>query len=160
MTSILTNRAKYRALKGTLSDATDYRALLLRGTAELDTLLSAGLTQVRDLNFVSELLAVSGVQEISVSGYSRQTLGTKTVAEDDTNDRALLDVADIAFGTLTTGQTVNGIAIYVHDADGDGASDLIMVSDEGYSAATSGAPRPTNGGPFSTPTPNGLIRAS
>jgi hypothetical protein len=78
--------------------------------------------EIYDFNFVSELLAATGVDEPTDGTYARVnplTLGT--AAEDDTNDRINYPANDANFGALTNTQTY-GAFIYV-----DGASDAARV---------------------------------
>jgi hypothetical protein len=81
-------------------------------------LLKTGYTPNVDHDFVADLTVAS--YEITVAGYSRQTLGTKTRTIDDTNNRITYDCADPAFGTLTAGETVVAMVVYkfvTNDAD-------------------------------------------
>lgn len=119
-TLYVTNRAMF-TLNPTMWNApADIGVGLLLGSsvpAGIDT-----AAEIYDLNFVSELLAVSGVDEPSDGSYARVnplTLGT--AVEDDTNDRINYPAADADFGALTASQ-VYGAFIYV-----DGASDAARV---------------------------------
>lgn len=72
---------------------------------------SAG-TPTRDHDYLSDLLTTV-LTEVSVSGYSRATLSSASVSEDDTDDEAEVDYADISFGTsVAAGETVKGVVIY------------------------------------------------
>lgn len=82
-----------------------------------------------DNNFVSSISA----DEISVSGYSRQTLGTKSVSQDDANNRANFAGANSTFATLAAGQTIGGAVIF-RDTGSDATSELICFSDTGDTA--------------------------
>ena len=148
MTIVVTNRAKYRMLNGTLNASTDIRMLLLVGGSTLPVGAFSA-----DLNSVADLLAVP-TTECAVSGYARTALGSETVTEDDANEQALLDCADVAFGALATGETLRGYALYV-EAGSDSARDLLVVSDENFTA--SGVP--TNGGTFTATTALGILKA-
>lgn len=75
--------------------------------------------------------------EISVAGYSRQTLATRTVTKDNTNDRAYLDADDATFASLASGQTIGG-AIIFKDTGADNTSIPIAFFDL--------TDTPTNGG--------------
>ena len=57
--------------------------------------------------------AYSTTNEIVASGYTAggATLGTKTVTQDDTNDRAAFDCADITWTSLATA-TIGKVLIY------------------------------------------------
>lgn len=105
-----------------------YRVLLLKGS---------GYTANVDHDFVSDLTPASN--ETALSGYSRQTLGTKTVTYDDTLNRMTYDAADPAFGTIVAGDTISAMVLYrfvTNDADS-----LLMGY---YDLADTG----TNGTPF------------
>jgi hypothetical protein len=150
MTTIVTNRAKYRLGAGTLNASTDIRVALLIVTP--DAVLPAGAFDA-DLNDMAALLAVATVDECSVSGYGRVAITAKTVTEDDVNNWALLDCDNIAFGALTTGQTLRGAAWYVEGVS-DSARELLIVSDENFT----GSGIPTNGGTFTLTTASGWAK--
>ena len=78
-----------------------YRALLLKST---------GYTFDKDHVFVSAV--TPGSNEISASGYSRQTLGTKVRTVDNTLDRVVYSCAAPTFGTIVAGQTVGAMVLY------------------------------------------------
>lgn len=81
-------------------------------------LLKTGYTPNKDHDYVDDLTPAS--YEITVAGYSRPTLGSKTRTIDDTNDRITYDAADPSFGTLTAGETVVAMVVYkfvTNDAD-------------------------------------------
>lgn len=86
-----------------------------------------------DDNFVTTIIA----SEVTAAGYTRQTLGTKTVTKDNTNNRAVFDGADVTtFGNLAAGQTIGGIVIF-KNTGADATSVLIAFLDT--------ADTPTNG---------------
>lgn len=84
-----------------------------------------------DSQFVSDIVASE------VSGATRQTLGSKTITKDNTNDRDVFDGADSTFPSVTTGQTVGGAVVF-KDTGSDATSKLICFSDT--------TDTPTNGG--------------
>ncbi len=96
----------YRRLKN-LGDitSTTMKAALLRSTGTY--------TLNPDHAFMADLFS-NGAVEISVASYLRQTLGSKTVTQDNANDRAVFDFADIDFGALEVGQTVAAVVFYEH----------------------------------------------
>lgn len=115
MASITYNKGAFQIQSGTLVYTTDtIKAMLVQSS----------YTPNKDHNFVSDVVA----SEISVSGYSRQTLASKTLTEDDTNDRVVYDAADPAFGSLAAGQTIGGVVIF-KDTGADGTSPLIFFND-------------------------------
>lgn len=92
---------------------------LLAGASVPGALTAAA---IHDVNFVSDLLALTGVDEPSDGSYARLnpiTLGT--AAEDDTDDRVEYPAADGDFGALTNSQ-IYALFVYV-----DGAADTSRV---------------------------------
>lgn len=81
-------------------------ALIANGGVDLDTSdlraawIKNEVTQAtgRDHNTLDTALTAG--TEADCTGYSRKTLASATVTEDDTNDRADADYADISWGTL------------------------------------------------------------
>ena len=96
--------------------------------------------ELQDLNFVSDLLALSGVSELSVSGYSRQALTRSAATEDDSGNRAVLDASDVTFSALALGGNIFGGFIYK-----TGASDAARAL---FSVFTIASVIPTNGSDF------------
>ncbi len=82
-----------------------YRVLLLETRST-----TAGLDEDPDLQFLSQLLGVAGVAEMVATNYARQTLGTKTVTYDATNNRILVDAADTVFPNLGVADGSDGTA--------------------------------------------------
>ena len=79
--------------------------------------------------------------EISVGGYSRQTLASRTVFEDDGNDFAGLDATDATFSSLAAGATIGWAILYRYSSastTSDTGQDLIAAYDV--------TDTPTNGG--------------
>lgn len=137
----LTNRGKLLLAQGDWDDvgATIIRIGLLVASqpAAIDT-----QAEVADLNTVNDLLVVSGATECSAAGYARQNLSRTNATEDDANDRTNHDAADVAFGTLATGQTLFGAFVYSATVDTNDTTRQLMSVD--WFAATI----PTNGGTF------------
>jgi len=79
--------------------------------------------------------------EIAVGGYSRQNV-TFTAFEDDTNDFAGLDCADVTFTSLAAGATIGWAGIYRYSTSGGTTSD---TGQDFFGAYTLTA-TPTNGG--------------
>lgn len=105
-----------------------FKFLLLKGS---------GYTFNKDHDYVSDLSP--GSNELTVSGYSRQTAGTKTRTIDDTNDRITYDCADPSFGSAAAGETATAMVLFrfvTNDADS------ILI---GYYDITD---TPTDGNPF------------
>src|SRR5262245_52225479 len=128
------NRAKFKLINGTLDlDAAtpEIRILLLKSSAPAFN---------PDHNVVNDL--VPGTNEVSVAGYSRKTLASVSVTEDDTSDFAKVAAADVTFATLATGQTIGAAVVYKRAAAG---SD-VDANDEVIAHYSLGAGTPTNGG--------------
>lgn len=122
MANIVYNKFKQAIANGTIDfDAagTVIRCLLERSTSTY--------TPDKDHDFLDSFTGGGGV-EITVAGYSRQTLASKAVNEDDTNDRAELDCDDITFGALPAGQTVKGMIFYLQVGGDDTtpANDILI----------------------------------
>ncbi len=73
--------------------------------------------------------------ELSVSGYTggfagagRKTLASKTVTENDTNNRVEFDAADLTWTALGTGQTI-AAAVVIKEVTNDAATVLYVYLD-------------------------------
>lgn len=143
MANLVTNRCKYELFTGDANlDAADLRVLLLK-TYVIDA----------DDNVVDDL--VPGTNEITVGGYSRQTLSGETITENDTDDFAYLDATDPVFSSLVTGETVVGAVLFRHTG-----SDATAPVYAGYDVTDT----PTNGGnitiQFATPANGGALKGA
>lgn len=121
MANIIYNRFFERLATANLDfdDAgTVIRCLLERSTSTY--------TPDKDHDYVSDL---SGLVEISVASYARQTVASKAVNIDDANDRVELDFADVSFGALESGQTVLALIFFqqVGGDDGSPSDDPVLV---------------------------------
>lgn len=147
MAQTATNRFKYLlASGGIVPGTTDIRMGLLGGQALTGTEHAA----VPDLNTVADLLAVSGVDELTgVASYARQALTGEAASEVDGSDWALIDSDNVAFGNLETGDTIYGCFLYVEGGN-DGARNLLSVHDL--------LPTPTNGGSITVTTGSGVAK--
>lgn len=103
----------------------------LSGTIKID-LLQSGYTFNPDHDYYTDLTNI-----VATSGYGVQTLGSKTVSVDDTNNRAVVDAADPTFTSVGTGATATQ-AVMWRDTGSGATSPLICQWD-----ITS---TPTNGG--------------
>lgn len=109
-------------------DGSTLKVLLVNSTYTFDA----------DTDFVDNGGAADPIdKEISVSGYARQTLTTKVVTQDNTNDFAYLDADDTVFTALVAGQTIGG-AVLFRDSGSDATSPLLAFYDL--------TDTPTNGG--------------
>lgn len=83
-------------------------------------------------------------QEFGGTGYSRKSLSSKAVTQDDTDDEAVFDAADLSWSSLD-GETIQGIIFYKQVGGDDttpGDDPVIGVIDD---ADESDLPLATNG---------------
>lgn len=99
-------------------------------------LVTSGYSLDNDDDFVSDLTPASN--ELSGAGYSRATLASKAVAEDDTNNRATFDAADVVWTGINAGTAA--AVVIAKNSGADATSVLIAYIDTG------GFPVATNGG--------------
>lgn len=125
MAETVTNRGAYRALAALLADI-DGRVLAFTGT-------QTGVHS-KDLNTVADLDAVTSV----VIHSERIALTSEAVTEDDTDDRAELDTANVSFAAAPA-VTAQGVALYDEGNGTDAGRDLIAIY-------TTGFPQPMDGG--------------
>jgi len=114
----------------------------------------------KDDDFLDAFTTGGGV-EISVGGYSRQTLASKTVTINDANDRIELSCSNLNFGTLAAGQTVKAIIVYqqVGGDDTTPGDDVLICRIDTDSGGV--LPVATAGGAFQvTINSGGLIQVS
>lgn len=131
MASYVTNKYVALMAAGTVVFASDtIKALLLLSSASPN----------QDVNFLDEIEA----SEVTVSGYSRQTLANKSVTEDDANNQVEFSSDNLAFGTLVTGETARYVAFF-KDTGVAATSPVLAIDD--FTAT------PTNGSTF-TLSPN------
>ncbi len=84
--------------------AADVRAALLMTNTTADT-ANDGVQDLADLT----------LDECDGAGYAREALTSISVSQDDANDRALIDAADLDFGTIgASTRNVQGVLLYVH----------------------------------------------
>ena len=106
--------------------------------------------------WVSDL---SGLVEISVASYTRQTASGQAVTDDTGNILIKLEIANISWGTLETGQTVKALIFYVQTGGNDstpGNDPLICRIDR-----AAGLPAILSGGTFGmTVNVDGFIQMS
>lgn len=93
----------------------------------------------RDNNFLDDGGADDFIDgELSGTGYSRQSLGSKTVAYDSANDRVEFDAADTVWTAITAGTAAQAT---VHRDNATDATSTLMCNVD-----TGGFPVVTNGG--------------
>lgn len=129
-TNFVTNKAKFLLANGSLE--------LLNDTLKV-ALVSSNWTGINaNGNFMQEVSQNVLPYEITVSGYSRQTLTNKVVVEEDVaTGYAYFTASNVTFSTLATGNTVGG-AVLFKDTGDDTTNPLIAF----YSIIDT----PTNGG--------------
>ncbi len=98
-------------------------------------LLTSGYTFNADHKFVADL--TPGSNELTGTGYSRKVLGTKTVAVDDTNNRAVFDAADVLFTEIDAGTAALAVLFFQVTNDADSVL-IATITDGGWPIVTSG----------------------
>lgn len=150
MADTVYNRGKYLLSSGGIVwGTTDLRAMLI--ITDNEAALPSSAWDV-DLNYVSDLEAVSNISEMSGTGYTRKTLGTFVATEDDTNNWVTLDAADVTWTGIDAG-TARAIVVFKYNAS-DAAAELVSLHDTNF-------PKTTNGGDLTVQWPStGIIVAS
>lgn len=101
----------YSAFSKLLAGAGNFSSDVFRVLIERST---SAYTPNIDHPFLDSFTGGSGV-ELSTGispSYARVTLGTKTITQDDPNDRVELGCATLAFGNLESGQTAKALIGY------------------------------------------------
>lgn len=117
----------------------DYRVLLLTGALTIDA----------DHATVAAVIAAN--TEASDASYDRVTLGTKTVTQNDTDDRAEADVATADFTTLDN-ETPTAALIF-RQVTNDSDSIPVSIHDSNFGGAS-------NGAGYTVSFPNDVLRAT
>lgn len=140
-----TNRGLLRLVQGKWDDtgATTIKAGLLNFSATPAALTKAAIA---DVNFVSDLLALTGVVEMTASGYVRQTITRTAASEDDTNDRVNLDASDVTFPSVATGQNAGAAFYFIETASSPTDANREVLSVDIFTSTT-----PTNGSQLVVP---------
>lgn len=114
MSSLLTNKGRALILNGSVDMLTDTIKVMLLGT---------GVTPSVDDNFVSDVVSgeLSGGTGYTggFGGSGRKTLASKTVTEDDTNDVARFDAADVTYTAINSGTVAHAAIIKEVTNNGD-----------------------------------------
>lgn len=128
------NRGKYNLLDQSAANSTNNLELIDNANIKV-ALFQASFTFDATHNVFSELTG-----ELSVTGYTAggNALASKVITEDDTNNRAEYNAADLLFSSLSAGQNILDIVIY--DATGTTTTARQLI---GNAAVASTA---TNGG--------------
>lgn len=115
MASFMTNKGKYELISRATTSQT-FRLLLVNTPP-------ANAGTAADLNTVSQVTS----NELSGTGYARVTLGTLSLTEDDTGDRAVFSAANPATYTAINAGTIAGGWVYIRVGGSDvDASDLLV----------------------------------
>lgn len=138
-----TNKYKFKLAHGDIvPGTTDLRMGLLK--------TCAGMTNVPDINFIADMEAHADFAELTgASGYARVALTSEAATEDDTNDWALIDADDVAFGALGTGGTIVGYFIFI-ETGSDATASVLQIGDLPST--------PTNGGTVTVTTGSGITK--
>lgn len=123
MANVMSNYAKNEMLKAYLNGET-VKAMLLNETHTVNP----------DDDFVGDISA----NELSGTGYTRQTVTGSTFTEDDSGDDAAWDIDDVTFSGIDAG-TIDTFCLYIERTN-DADSEIILQVD-----TASGLPKTTNG---------------
>lgn len=143
MPMTLANRGLYHLMNTAISGSTDIRAAVFNGAVP-------SVASIRDMNFLSDLTAVS--TEAAASGYSRADLAGVTLTESDASDNVTLVATAPTWSSVAVGETWTHVAYYIEGAS-DAARVLISVDD-------TAADLVTNGGNVTGPTPSWTVTGS
>ena len=131
MAFVFATRGLYTLMNVAVSGSTDIREGVLTNAGTITA------AQIRDCNFVSDLLALSGVAEAAASGYARQDLAGVTLTEVDASDHVTLVATAPTTPAVTAGETWRNAFFYIEGAS-DGARVLIGVDTPASTIATNG----------------------
>ena len=140
MAETVYNVAKAELMRADIDlEAGDIRALLLTGSVTINP------------DHATVAAVVGANTEASDGSYARQALGSLTVTQDDTNDRAAFDAATIDFGALDN-ETPTAILIFLQVTN-DADSVPLSIHDTGFGS-------PSNGAGYTVEIPNDILRLS
>lgn len=139
----LTNRGKLLLAQGAWDDGAAglFKVRLLSNGTGVVPIAMDTEAEIQDLATVSALLGLSGVTEVAVAGYTAGgiALTRSNFTQDDTNNRAAADAANVVFSGLATGTSIYGGFICEISTDtSDATRQLVSV----FTLATA---IPTNG---------------
>lgn len=138
MSFVMANRGLFTLISTAIQASTDVRCLVLTTAGTLTR------AQIEDMNFVSDLLAASGMIEAANAGYVRQDLAGVGVGEDDTNNRVQITATAPVIPSVAAGSTWGRVAYYVEGGGTDVSRPLIGID-------TPAAPLTPNGGNVTLP---------
>lgn len=125
----MTNRGLRELLAQNITGATDLRALVFNTSTPT-------VAQIRDLNVVSDLLALT--TEATASGYTRATLANLTITENDSTDQVTITADNCQWTSVASGETWLGIGYFIHTGANDGVRTLVGVDVPTSSVTTNG----------------------
>jgi hypothetical protein len=131
MSFVFATRGLYTLLNSAISGTTDIRCGVLTNAGTLTA------AQIRDANFVSDFLALSGLVEASGTGYSRQDLAGVALAENDASDNVTLVASAPTMNNVAAGQTWRNVFYYV-EAGTDATRVMIGVDTPASTLAPNG----------------------
>lgn len=141
----LPNNAKTILLEGGLDVLNDTLDVMLLDDSSAYTFDPAGHTYVSDVTDTAN--DANAGNEMSGTGYSRKTLGTKTTTKDDTDGEGVFDAADTTWTGLDAG-TIQTIVIYKQVGTDDttpGDDPVVAVLDDDSAGSLADLPLTTNG---------------
>lgn len=147
----MANRWYNRALKEVFNQNATPTLDLITGSVLKVMLVGSGYTFNPDDDFVSSGAGTPGGEEVSGTGYvggfggsGRLALATKTITEDDANDRSPFDALDVTWTAPNPNGFTAAAAIVIEERTNDADSLLVMFID----TATPGFPVVMNGTAF------------
>ena len=138
MTFVMANRGLFTLINTAIQASTDFRCLVLTTAGTLTN------AQVKDMNFVSDVLAASGIIEAANVGYSRQDLAGVGIAEDDAGDKVQITATAPVIANVAAGATWGRVVYYVEGGGTDVTRPLVGID-------TPAAPLTPNGGNVTLP---------
>ncbi|MGE0342571.1 MAG: hypothetical protein AB7O86_05845 [Porticoccaceae bacterium] len=120
----ITAKGAVALMNGDFDDNATWKVLLLSGAAApaaLDT-----LAEVSNVNFVTDLLALTGVDECTGTGYARKAITPGTIEENDTSDRADLPVDAVLTYTAADFGDVYA-AVFFLDTGDDSTATVVSI---------------------------------
>ena len=129
MPFVFATRGLYTLLNSAVSGTTDIRCGVLTNAGTLTA------AQIRDTNFVSDLLALSGILE--TTPQYRQDLAGVALTENDPSDNVTLTATAPMIPSVPAGQTWRNVFYYVEGA-ADGSRPMIGVDTPAATLAPNG----------------------